>query len=576
MGKQLFKLILPIIIFTVILVSVNPNLTIAPEVQEPTIIGGVVPHHLVAKDVIKDFYENISKKVKPDVIVLLSPDHFGKCVSIGASFITGNSQFHELSIAIDEINKIKSRFNIIEDNASVYLDHGIANHVPFLNNYFKESLVIPILVSPTVSLSIAKEFADTLNNILPLNSLIIASVDFSHYLPKSIEEVHDKKSLRVFLNFEENEFPKIDVDSWQSLYILRSISIKRGYEKYEIIAHKNAQDYTREYLSSSTSYVSCIFEKGKINTQDFRPITLSFVGDIMLDRGVYKKILLNSYFYPFYNIEQAFRGLDYVVGNLEGPITYKKVNFPRDSLRFCFDKDSTKTLQYGHFNIVSLANNHTDNMGVTGIKETKEILKNGNIEFFGEPWDFTNSNIIEKDGIVLVGFNATFPFKLNEVKAWIKHIKESHKDDFLILFMHFGEEYIDKSTSYDSYLAHTLIDEGADLIIGSHPHVVKDIELYASKKRGLKTLIFYSLGNFVFDQYFSKETQEGLIVFIVKNAKNFEFVIEPVSLYQSQPKLMEENEREKFLMNLANRSDMSLRESIKKGMINLTIDYQAH
>jgi len=66
-------------------------------------------------------------------------------------------------------------------------------------------------------------------------------------------------------------------------------------------------------------------------------------------------------------IEQGFRGIDLAVGNLEGPITYKKVNFERSSLRFCFDKDVIQTLQYAHFNALSLANNHTDNMGLNGI-----------------------------------------------------------------------------------------------------------------------------------------------------------------------------------------------------------------
>jgi poly-gamma-glutamate synthesis protein (capsule biosynthesis protein) len=102
---------------------------------------------------------------------------------------------------------------------------------------------------------------------------------------------------------------------------------------------------------------------------------------------------------------------------------------------------------------------------------------------------------------------------------------------------------------------------------------VKDIELYESKKRNIKTLIFYSLGNFVFDQYFSKETQEGLIVFVTKYGKSFEFTIEPVSLTESQPKLMKENDRINFLNDLANKSSDVIKEQIKKGKITLTIDY---
>jgi len=574
MGKQLFKLIILALIAISTILTLKSSYISAPEIVEPKILGGVVPHHLVAKDVIEDFYKRISSEVaQPKIIVFLSPDHFGECTRAGVSFITSELQFPDFRVATDEINILKKQFNIKEDNASIYLDHGIKNHLPFVKEYFGKSLILPILVSPKVTMDEAKNFASLLNSTLPVDTFVIASVDFSHYLPKEIEDVHDKKSIRVLTNFVENEFPAIDVDSWQSLYILRYISILRGYGDYEILAHKNAQDYSKEYLTSSTSYVSCIFKKGKLSPQDNEPTTLSFVGDIMLDRGVYQKILSNSYFYPFYHIEQAFRGIDLVVGNLEGPIAYKKVNFPKESLRFCFDKDVIQTLLYAHFNALSLANNHTDNMGLNGISQTKEILQKGGIDFFGEPTNFKNSRIIEKNGVVLVGFNATYPFNLDEVSEWIRDIKESHENSFVIMVMHFGEEYIGKSTYSDRYLAHTLIDAGADLIIGSHPHVVKDIELYESKKRNIKTLIFYSLGNFVFDQYFSKETQEGLIVFVTKYGKSFEFTIEPVSLTESQPKLMKENDRINFLNDLANRSSDVIKEQIKKGKITLTIDY---
>jgi len=574
MGKQLFKLIILALIAISTILTLKPSYISAPEIVEPKILGGVVPHHLVTKDVIEDFYKRISSEVaQPKIIVFLSPDHFGECTRAGVSFITSESQFPDFRVATDEINILKKQFNIKEDNASIYLDHGIANHLPFVKEYFGKSLILPILVSPKVTMDEAKNFASLLNSTLPVDTFVIASVDFSHYLPKQIEDAHDKKSIRVLTNFVENEFPAIDVDSWQSLFILRYISILRGYGDFEILAHKNAQDYSKEYLTSSTSYVSCIFKKGKLSTQDNEPTTLSFVGDIMLDRGVYQKILSNSYFYPFYYIEQTFRGIDLVVGNLEGPIAYKKVNFPKESLRFCFDKDVIQTLQYAHFTTLSLANNHTDNMGLNGISQTKEILQKGGIDFFGEPTNFKNSRIIEKNGVVLVGFNATYPFNLDEVSAWIRDIKEGYENSFVIIVMHFGEEYIGKSTYSDRYLAHTLIDAGADLIIGSHPHVVKDIELYESKKRNIKTLIFYSLGNFVFDQYFSKETQEGLVIFVTKYGKSFEFTIEPVSLTESQPKLMKENDRINFLNDLANKSSDVIKEQIKKGKITLTIDY---
>ena len=78
--------------------------------------------------------------------------------------------------------------------------------------------------------------------------------------------------------------------------------------------------------------------------------------------------------------------------------------------------------------------------------------------------------------------------------------------DYLIVYAHWGNEYETTPTSQQTDLAHSFIDAGADFIIGSHPHVVQTKEEYKGK------MIYYSLGNMVFDQYFSTETQKGLLI----------------------------------------------------------------
>ena len=94
----------------------------------------------------------------------------------------------------------------------------------------------------------------------------------------------------------------------------------------------------------------------------------------------------------------------------------------------------------------------------------------------------------------------------------IKTAKE--KADLVIVSFHFGEEYQTKSNSLQKFWAHLSIDSGADLVIGHHPHVVQEIEEYRGK------YIAYSLGNFIFDQGFSKETMEGLLLkVIIENTK---------------------------------------------------------
>jgi poly-gamma-glutamate synthesis protein (capsule biosynthesis protein) len=105
--------------------------------------------------------------------------------------------------------------------------------------------------------------------------------------------------------------------------------------------------------------------------------------------------------------------------------------------------------------------------------------------------------------------------------AWLnaenleKGIKEAKENaNLVIVSMHFGNEYQKKANSEQKYFAHLAIDSGADLVIGHHSHIVGEVEKYKRK------YIFYSLGNFVFDQKFSKETMEGLMLKVsIENGK---------------------------------------------------------
>ena len=84
--------------------------------------------------------------------------------------------------------------------------------------------------------------------------------------------------------------------------------------------------------------------------------------------------------------------------------------------------------------------------------------------------------------------------------------KARAENDIVIVSFHFGEEYKKEPSNYQKIIARKAIDYGADLVVGHHPHVVETIEIYKDK------YIAYSLGNFVFDQHFSKETMEGLVL----------------------------------------------------------------
>jgi poly-gamma-glutamate synthesis protein (capsule biosynthesis protein) len=207
-------------------------------------------------------------------------------------------------------------------------------------------------------------------------------------------------------------------------------------------------------------------------------------------------------------------------------------------------------------------------MGKEGLEETKEWLKKYRINFVGDPLSGSSDNLdssFSKDNITFLAFNQIFPFvvKEEEIIKTIKTVKSSNPDNFLIVSMHWGEEYKLINSPTQQKLAHKIIEAGAGLIIGHHPHVVQNIEKYQGK------LIFYSLGNFIFDQYFSSDTQQGLTVGIEIYPDRLICRLFPLQINLSLPVLMEQNKASEFLIQLAKRSDDKLVDEIKDGIIKI-------
>lgn len=547
------------------------------QIKEINIAAGVVPHHLLAESLVEDFFSYITSKDKPETIVLLSPDHFNAGSILGNSFITLEKRNQELSgVKVDSslIQTLSLENNLIFSNESINSDHGITGLLPFIRKYFPKTKIIPFIIPSSISLEDTERFATSLNSLASPGAMVIASVDFSHYLPVSLAELHDTKSIRTLVNFEKENFENLEVDSWQALYIARDFARSRSREFPKIIGHLNSIDFLEDKnIEETTSYFSVVFEgensqkAGEI--EEVNSKTVLFAGDIMLDRGVEYLINKNSVYYPFEKISQALKGVDIVVGNLEGPIVEDPPYLSDESLKFAFSPEVVKSLVFSNFNLLSLANNHTLDMGEIGLEQTKDFLRKADIVPIGHPNECDAGFLFKENDITFLAFNKTFPFNCSddEITEIVKEARTSNSKDFLTVIFHWGMEYQFNSSSYQQNLAHQIIDAGADLVVGHHPHVVQEIEEYKGK------LILYSLGNFIFDfdNHSLEETRQGLIVGLEIYPERVVYRLFPIKTHLSQPSLMEPKEAEGFLQELASRSYpyMPLSEQIKNAIIEI-------
>jgi poly-gamma-glutamate synthesis protein (capsule biosynthesis protein) len=314
------------------------------------------------------------------------------------------------------------------------------------------------------------------------------------------------------------------------------------------------------YISRITKEIDSLYFSATAS-QNFlkkeKPITLIFVGDIMLDRGVeymIKKQGNGDYRFPFLKIADELKRADILFGNLEGPISDKGVRVG-SIYSFRNDPKTIEGLTFAGFNVLSLANNHALDYTRKALEDCLTRLSNTGIGYVGVGLTENEafSPFIKKIEGIKIGFLAYTNLgpeswratSGNSGIAWLskkdmEKIKEDietakEKTDVLIVSLHTGEEYQKKPTQFQVKFSKMAIEAGADLVIGHHPHVVQEIEKY---KEGY---IAYSLGNFVFDQKFSKETMEGLMLkVLIENSKIKEVIPIKVKINQFyQPEIAE-------------------------------------
>lgn len=290
---------------------------------------------------------------------------------------------------------------------------------------------------------------------------------------------------------------------------------------------------------------------------------VSFVGDIMLARNVEYLMRAYGHFYPFAELPEHQEEA-YLVGNFEGAVPKKHV--PTQSMQFSFSihPDFIAGLREYGFTHLGLANNHAYDFGVDDFRHTEALLEDSSFDVFGDPGSLSTSSValLELDGgtVALVGIYALYQKPSTEAIGDVFAYADAISD-VQIAYVHWGEEYVPIHNDFQETLAHALIDAGADAIIGHHPHVVQDIGLYKGSP------IFYSLGNFIFDQYFSEEVQTGLMATFSFDSDMLRFELVPATSIgtRSVVRHMAGYERDEFLEGLAQKSHAELEKMITEG-----------
>jgi poly-gamma-glutamate capsule biosynthesis protein CapA/YwtB (metallophosphatase superfamily) len=249
-------------------------------------------------------------------------------------------------------------------------------------------------------------------------------------------------------------------------------------------------------------------------------VKLIFVGDIMVAHDEETGKLIEQGVDPFEPFASLLKEADIAIGNLECVVA-EKGEPVKKPYRFRANPQCLPLLKQ-HFTAFSVANNHSGDFGKAAFVEQCELLEKANIPYFGggrnkidahRPW------IVNQHGvrIALLGYCEVYlqSFQAEDNVpgvAWSKHdddvladirtAREKYKADVVIPFMHWGDEN-DPATEREKSFARRMIDAGADVIVGAHPHVTQAAEYYNDR------LIVYSLGNFLFNGFTHPDNLTG-------------------------------------------------------------------
>ena len=289
------------------------------------------------------------------------------------------------------------------------------------------------------------------------------------------------------------------------------------------------------------------------------------VGDILLGeqyvtlgRGMGTMLKRRGVHYAFEAIRPTLQEADILFGNLEAPLAKpRRLAVAANAFRGC--PEAAEALAWAGFDVLSLANNHMLEHGAEVALETIEHLSSQGIHSVGcaaSQQGAREALILTRGGRRIAFLAFTFvpiPPRAPDLTAResVEGLCERvaarrSRCDLLLLSLHWGAEYMDVPSPFQVHAAHRLIDAGADVILGHHPHVLQGIESYNGG------LIAYSLGNFVFDMHFCCETRLGAILAMtVEEGALRSYELLPVYINDAfQPTLMADEEKDQVLAYL--------------------------
>jgi poly-gamma-glutamate synthesis protein (capsule biosynthesis protein) len=473
----------------------------SPEAAVP--VGIVVPHHDMVAATRAAYLSQVASLTKPETIIIVSPDHFN---AVTAPIVTSDRRWQTSAGEILPDNDLIDRLGLTIQNEPFPSEHGITSLLKDIRQNFSHSTLVPILLSRSATYTDVVQLTVRLYEECP-RCLLVASVDFSHTNDAMVADLHDILTLRELLEVDSEALYKdAEVDSPESLIALTTWAILHNHRSFSLFSQTNSGFLSGTRSGEMTTHLIGGYYPGEAKSR-METITFMAAGDLLLSRGVHHHLAKQPRALEKLG-ERFFWGVDVSLVNFEGYFSdaFDQSVWTQEPPLFPVYSTLSKYLDYLRITTVNLANNHSADGGASGFAKTLQELQRKNISVIGDTANIAESTVlIEEIGGVKVAFIGVYTHRpFSNLIETIEKLSQS--DHHVVVYAHWGEEFATVSNAVQQQMARDWIDAGADMILGSHPHVVQEFAVYKGRP------IAYSLGNFIFDQNGGPDVQVGAVV----------------------------------------------------------------
>jgi len=232
----------------------------APQVQG-RVVSAVLPHHLVAGRMIVELMEVLARQ-QPRLVILIGPNHHNQ----GGKLVSGLKDWQTTAglVSVDQeiIGKLVSQGIVAQDEAVMAPEHSVGGLMPFIGHFLPQARVVPIILHHDVSLAKIDELLTVLEPYLQEDAVLLASVDFSHYLTRQEAQLKDRETLQAMRRLDYQALFQMDndhLDSPASLAAAFRLAQQRGLKEFQVLDNTNSGILMKNEIMETTSYFTLVF-----------------------------------------------------------------------------------------------------------------------------------------------------------------------------------------------------------------------------------------------------------------------------------------------------------------------------